>query len=251
MTPQGQQFLEDAQRILKEVDRARDALRVDALVPSGHVSVGLPTSACKGLSLPLLTAMSQRLPSVSLHIVEAMTGYLDDYIQNGRLDVALLYNHKAFENVAWTEMMVEELMLFVPSDHSLVGTNQISFRDVFELPAVIPGAPNVMRSVIEQCAARCNITPKAVACDSLPAISRMVRDKLAVAIMPHFAFTDELLRGEMVAIPIVDPTPSWRLSVVVSKRTSNLVGSEATARVVADVIAELVSSGLWKAKLHD
>jgi hypothetical protein len=46
--------------------------------------------------------------------VEAVTGSLDEWIQSGRLDVALLYDHKAFENVAWTEMMVENLVLFVP-----------------------------------------------------------------------------------------------------------------------------------------
>ena len=36
-----------------------------------------------------------------------MTGSLDEWIESGKLDIALLYNHKAYENVAWTEMMVE------------------------------------------------------------------------------------------------------------------------------------------------
>jgi hypothetical protein len=54
----------------------------------------------------------------------------------------------------------------------------------------------------------------------------------------------------MVAIPIVDPTPSWRLSVVVSQRTMNARGSEAVAKVMADVIAEMVSAGVWQAKLR-
>lgn len=249
LTELGQQFYEHARRIRQEVDLARDAVRTQSLMPSGRVSVGLPTSACRGLSMPLFSAMAERQPHITLHLVEAMTGYLDDFIQAGRLDVALLYDHKAFENVAWTEMMVEDLMVFAPPDHPLARAGSISFRSMFDFPLVLPGAPNVLRTVIEQFAARSDVVPKAMACDSLPAIARMVRDKRNLAVMPHFAFTDEMKRGEMVAIPIVDPTPSWRLSVVVSQRTMNPRGSEAVAQVMADVIGELVSAGVWRAKL--
>ncbi|QIB34155.1 LysR family transcriptional regulator [Ancylobacter pratisalsi] len=246
----GQQFYEHARRILQEVERTREVVRSQTLNPSGKVSVGLPTSACRGLCLPLINAMAARQPNLTLHIVEAMTGYLDDFIQMGRLDVALLYDHKAFEHVAWTEMMVEELMLFAPPDHPVVAQGQVVFADMFKLPIVLPGAPNVMRTVIEQFAARHDVMPNALACDSLPAIARMVGDRRALAVMPHFAFTDEMARGEMVAIPIVDPTPSWRLSVVVSQRTMNPRGSEAVAKVLADVIAELVGAGIWHARLR-
>ncbi|MCS0497737.1 LysR substrate-binding domain-containing protein [Ancylobacter sp. MQZ15Z-1] len=249
-TDMGQQFYDHARRILQEVERTREVVRSQSQNPSGKVSVGLPTSACRGLSLPLINAMAERQPNITLHLVEAMTGYLDDFIQMGRLDVALLYDHKAFEHVAWTEMMVEDLMLFAPPDHPVAGEGQIAFRDMFKLPIVLPGAPNVMRTVIEQFAARHDVVPHATACDSLPAIARMVGARRALAVMPHFAFGDEMERGEMVAIPIIDPTPSWRLSVVVSQRTMNPRGSEAVAKVLADVIAEMVSAGTWQAKLR-
>jgi LysR family transcriptional regulator, nitrogen assimilation regulatory protein len=54
-------------------------------------------------------------------------------------------------------------------------------------------------------------------CDSLPAIAKLICSSNYMAIMPHFAFVDEMARGEMVAIPIVDPVPSWTLAVVVSQ----------------------------------
>lgn len=251
LTEFGNELYDHARRILREVERARGALRTQSLTPSGPVSAGLPTSACRGLSMPLLTAMAERQPNITLHIVEAMTSYLDDHVQAGRLDVALLYDHKAFEHVAWTEMMIEELMLFAPPDHPIVQAGSISFRNLFELPLVLPGAPNVLRTVIEQFAARHDVVPSAMACDSLPAIARMIRDRRALAVMPHFAFTDEMERGEMVAVSILDPTPSWRLSVVVSQRTMNPRGSEAVAQVMADVIGELVSAGTWRARLRE
>lgn len=83
----GQQFYDHARRILEEVDRVKDQVRSKSLNPSGRVSVGLPTSACRGLGLPLISAMAEHQPNIALHVVEAMTGYLDDFLQAGRLDV--------------------------------------------------------------------------------------------------------------------------------------------------------------------
>ncbi|OZA00699.1 MAG: LysR family transcriptional regulator, partial [Rhizobiales bacterium 17-65-6] len=169
-TELGQQFYDHARRILQEMDRAKDVIRSQSLNPSGRVSVGLPTSACRGLSFPLFEAMAARQPNITLHLVEAMTSYLDDYIQAGRLDVALLYDHKAFEHVAWTEMMVEDLMLFVSPDSDLAREGAIPFRRLADLPIVLPGRPNVLRTVMEQFAARCDTRLAPFDCDSLPAI---------------------------------------------------------------------------------
>ena len=76
--------------------------------------------------MPLLRVMAERLPNVTVHLVEAMTGYLDELIQAGRLDVALLYDHKAFEHVAWTEMITEDL--YVVRAQKVRSPNENLFR---------------------------------------------------------------------------------------------------------------------------
>jgi LysR family nitrogen assimilation transcriptional regulator len=250
-TELGLKFYDHARRILQEVERAKESVRSQSTSPSGRISVGLPTSACRGVSLPLHRTMATALPNIKLHIVEAMSGTLDEWIQSGRLDVALLYDHKAFEHVAWTEMMVEDLMFVVPAAHPVASWREIGFGQVFEqeLPVVLPGRPNVLRVVIEQLAARHDVTPVATDCESLPAIAELVRAQAFATVMPHFALAAEIERGEMVAIPIVDPIPSWRLSVVVSQRTLNARGSEAVAEVLASVIGDLVERSIWRARL--
>ena len=248
-TELGLRFSERARRILEEADDAKADLRSLTESPSGRVLVGLPTSAARGLAPDLYAAFAQRLPNVDLRVVEAMSGYLDELIQAGRIDVALLYDHKAFENVAWTEMMVEELLLFVPKGHALAARGEIPFARLFDLPLVLPGRPNVLRTVLHRLAARQDLTPRAVDCDSLPAIAKMVSGGRFLGVMPHFAFADEIARGELETVRIVDPTPSWRLSVVVSKRTLSPRIADLTAQITADVIADLVKRKVWSAKL--
>ena len=250
LTELGHIFCEHARTILKDIERAKDTVSTHVRSPTGKVSVGLPTSACRGVSSHLIKAVAQNYPNIAVHIVEAMTGTLDEWIQLGRLDVALLYDHKAFENVAWTEMMVEELMLIAAKGNPILLRKTVSFEQLKSLPLVLPGKTHVLRYVIERISARLGIEPNvAIESDSLTAITQLVSLGY-MTIMPHFAMMDEISRGEMGAISIVEPTPSWRMSVVVSQRTINARSSIAVATTLAEEIRSMVESGIWKARLR-
>ncbi|MBX9824020.1 MAG: LysR family transcriptional regulator [Xanthobacteraceae bacterium] len=250
LTDLGRLFCDHVRTILKDIERAKEIVSSQAKSPIGKVSVGLPTSACRGMSAQLIETVAKRFPNISLHIIEAMTGTLDEWVQLGRLDVALLYDHKAFPNVAWTEMMVEDFMLIAASNDPIGKRTSIRFLELENLRIVLPGSHHVLRNVIDRIAVREGVTPNVVIdSDSLTAISQLVRSGY-MTIMPHFAFADEIARGEMNAVPIVDPTPSWRLSVVVSQRTINARSSEVIATALAEVIQSMVESGAWRARLR-
>ena len=249
-TDLGTLFYQQARMILKEAERAKEIVQSHSQNAVGRVSVGLPTSACRGLCLQLMSAVAAQHPQVSIHLVEAMTGSLDEWIQAGRLDVALLYNHKAHEHVAWTEMMVEDLMLIAPSYAPVAAKRQVEFAKIPEFGLAIPGHSHVIRNVVESFAARAGVKLNvAVECDSLPGIVQLVRNGL-YTILPHFAFHEEIERGEMVAMRITDPAPSWCLSVVVSKRTVNFRASDAVATILANEIKSMVTAGVWRARLR-
>ena len=248
LTEQGRLLYEHACHILKEMDRAHDALQSSATQLVGDVSVGIPTSACRGLARDLMVNAKRDLPGISIRIVEAMTAGLDEWIESGKLDVALLYNHKAFSNVAWTEMMVEDLLLVVPPESEYAGRECISFRELQRIPLILPGPPNVLRTVIEYHFARLDMEMNVdIDCDSLPAIAQLVRVGHNT-IMPHFAMSHEFAAGHFKAINIVDPVPSWRLSVVLSKRTLNMRISEAVAELLATTIRGMMQSGEWRGR---
>ncbi len=150
-----------------------------------------------------------------------MTGSLDEWVQTGRLDVALLYDHKAFEDIVASEVMIEELMLIVAAGHPLAGARAVKFADLAGLSIVLPARPHVIRGVVEQTGARASLpVDVAVNCDSLAGIVQLVRHGHAT-LFPSFAMSEEIARGEFVAVPVIHPTPSWRLSIVLSKKSSN------------------------------
>lgn len=248
-TEHGKVFVEHARKILREMDQIREVLSSTSSNPTGLVTVGLPTSACRGLSVPLTKAVAAAYPGITLRIVEAMTGSLDEWIESGKLDIALLYNHKAHENVAWTEMMVENLMLIVPANSEYAEMEQAQFSMLANLPLVLPGLPNTLRHVLERLATRLDMEiGVAVDCDSLQGIIELVKSGY-VTVFPNFGMSHMISSGEFRAIPLVNPTPNWQLSVVLSKRTSNTHCSQAIAQLLVETIHSMVGDQRWLAKL--
>jgi LysR family transcriptional regulator, nitrogen assimilation regulatory protein len=249
-TEEGKVLAEHARKILREIDKIPEVLSSTSSNPTGRVTVGLPTSACRGLSVPLTKAAAAAYPGISLHIVEAMTGNLDEWIESGKLDIALLYNHISRENVAWTEMMVEDLMVIASAGSQYASLDTIRFASLASLPLVLPGLPNTLRHVLERIATRLDMEiGAAIDCDSLQGIIELVKAG-CVTIFPSFGMSHMLSSGEFVAIPLRDPTPNWRLSVVMSKRTSNAYSSQAIAQLLAETIRSMVESRQWQAELN-
>lgn len=249
-TQDGRVFVEHARKVLREMDQIREVLSSTSANPSGRVTVGLPTSACRGLSLPLTKAAAAAYPGIKLHIVEAMTGNLDEWIESGKLDIALLYNHKAYENVAWTELMVEDLMVIVAADSEYARLDEVPFASLADFPLVLPGMQNTLRHVVERLATRLDIEiGVAMDCDSLQGIIELVKAGY-VTIFPSFGMSHMIASGEFRALPLINPTPDWRLSVVLSKRTSDTHCSRAIVQLLAETIRSMVEAGQWRARLN-
>ena len=250
LTELGHAFCAHARTIMKDVERAKEEITARADSPSGKVSVGLPTSACRGIASHLIRIVSDKYPNISLHILEGMTGTLDEWVQLGRLDVALLYDHKAFANIDPTEIMLEDLMLMAGKGNPILQRAQISFSELQTLPIVLPSNQHVIRNLIEQLAARENIVLNVVIdCDSLPGIIDLVRNGY-MTVMPHFAMLEEINRNEVGAVAITNPTPFWRLSTIVSQRTINSRSAQVVAKTLVETIQSMVADGTWQARLH-
>jgi DNA-binding transcriptional LysR family regulator len=250
LTELGHAFCAHARTIMKDVERAKESITAQSESPVGKVSVGFPTSACRGVAPHLIRIISEKYPNISLHILEAMTGTLDEWVQLGRLDVALLYDHKAFANIDLTEVVTEDLMLVAGKGNPILRRTEVSFSELEALPIVLPSNQHVLRNLVERLAARENIVPNVVIdCDSLTGIVQLVRNGY-ITVMPHFAMLEEIDRDEVGAVPITNPTPFWRLSVIVSQRTINIRSAQAVAKTLVETVQAMVADGVWRARLN-
>jgi len=249
LTEVGHTLYAHARTILKDVAFAKESVLNQTNNPSGKVSVGFPTSACRGLAAALIGKVEEKFPNISLHIIEAMTGTLDEWMQTARLDIALLYDPRVFANISLHAVGTEDLMLVADRKNPILLRNSIGFTELENIPVVLPGKQHVLRNVIEHMATREGITSNvAIESDSFSAIVELVKAGY-MTIMPHFAMLQEINAGLFGAIPIMDPTPSWRLSVVSSQRTINMSSSKAVALILIDLMGAMIKDGTWKGRI--
>lgn len=248
LTETGHTLYVHARSILKDVAFAKETVIMQSRNPSGRVSVGFPTSACRGLSAALVEKVKEKYPSISIHLIEAMTGTLDEWMQTSRLDIALLYDPRVFANISLYPVGIEDLMLVADSKNQILHRNSIGFVELEAIPVVLPGKQHVLRNYIEHLATRNGITPRVIIeSDSFNAIVELVKSGY-MTIMPHFAMLQEINAGLFGAVPIMDPTPNWRFSVVVSQRTINMMSTNAVAAILIELMRDMIDNGTWKAR---
>ncbi len=146
LTPSAQDFYEHARRILLSVERAKETFRCPGEERPKKVTLGLSTTATRRLFRPLYRALAQHEPEIVLHLVEEMPGRLDESMKAGRLDMALLCNHKPAGYALHLDVLVEDFVLVVSPGHALAGKRELRFEELRNTPVVLPGRLHSLRA---------------------------------------------------------------------------------------------------------
>jgi DNA-binding transcriptional LysR family regulator len=91
-TAAGINLADRARRALTELDRARAEIAPARGAVTGIVSVGLLESTADLLTEPLVSAVLRLHPGIELRVLTAYSGHLQQWLDDGDLDVSLLYN---------------------------------------------------------------------------------------------------------------------------------------------------------------
>ena len=95
LTEAGQKLLESAQRILRDVERTGDEIRAHKAHPSGKIILGVTPTSCPVVVPELFARMRDHYPMIELKVVHAGTVRLEEFIVDGRVDLALLARNRA------------------------------------------------------------------------------------------------------------------------------------------------------------
>ncbi len=72
-------------------DRSRSDLQDSRGEPRGAVTLGLPTTVAATLSAQLIKRVLGKYPGIRLRIIESMSGHLREWVDQGRVDLAVLF----------------------------------------------------------------------------------------------------------------------------------------------------------------
>ena len=253
-TPQGVQPTEagtilyrHARTILQQFEEAQREVKGSADEPSGEVRLGLPSGISRMVGVPIVLAARERLPKVTVHIAEAMSGYVLDWLRLGRVDLALLYGVAEDRNLHSTGLLTETLVLFGPAEggEARPSGETVGYRELAGLPLILPGTGNGLRDGVDEAAALHGIRLDPILeIDAFVAIRDVVERGIGYSILPAHLVAREVEEGRL-AIWQLEPALKRTVHLVRPTDRPPTLAAKATEALCRDVLRDLVSSGEW------
>lgn len=220
LTEPGRILLEHCGVILQQIEMIQEDLSLNSGKLSGHITLGLPPTIAKLLSLPIIREFRQHLPDAQLRITEGLSAQLQDRLQQGKIDMALLYN-PAYSADVETQLLYEErLYLMAPKNDCLLNADTpVNAEHLAALPLILPSVPNTFRLLVEQEMARHNLVPNIVMeIDSVETMLQLVAEGMGYSILSKYSIDLMNYKESIQVIPIESPQFVSRLFLATSAK---------------------------------
>lgn len=250
-TEGGRIFEEHARHILRTIDQALEDVRQLKNEASGKVSFAMPMSVSLVIGIPLVETVLKRAPSVSLRLIEAFSGYIRAWLDEGSIDLGILYDVGPLRHLSVKRLVREELYLVGPPDRfgALDNASPVSVHELDNLPLILPSPQHGLRQFLDREAHRLGIEMKvSTEIDALAHIAHLVADGYGYSILSLPAVRAELAAGRVSVARIEDGAIRRTLCLV---RNPSSVVTRASVRVedlVIKIMRSLIVKGRWLAE---
>jgi LysR family transcriptional regulator, nitrogen assimilation regulatory protein len=157
LTDFGQKVFPGVKALVAQADQLADEIRTSAGEPVGTVRVGLLPSSVRTFVGALYQACIRRFPRVQLHFTEGSSVQLEDWLNQGRLDLSLLLREDDAESQDEPTLRRVQLSLIGPPGDPITSQSEVSFENLARLPLVLPGEPHLLRARLDALARERNI----------------------------------------------------------------------------------------------
>ncbi|WP_328609143.1 LysR family transcriptional regulator [Amycolatopsis sp. NBC_00345] len=235
-----------ARRALAELERARAELAPEPGVVTGIVSIGLLESTAGLLAEPLVACLLPDHPGIELRLQTAYSGHLQRWLDDGDLDLSLLYNLTGSPSLNVTPLVRERLWAVAPPDDRLSADHPVPIGDLAGHRFVMPAPGHGLRALIETAARRAGADLSGgVQTNSMALQKQLVAAGHGWTILPAVGVADDVAAGTLSAAPVGDPE-IWRSIVLAMPRTGRISPAvEVVAREVVRLVRSFVRKGRW------
>jgi LysR family nitrogen assimilation transcriptional regulator len=247
LTEAGHKLLDSAQRILRDVERAGDEIRAHKAHPSGKIILGVTPTSCPIVVPELFARMRDHFPMVELKVVHAGTVRLEEFVVDGRVDLALLAEISRSRLIASTRLAEEEMVLVTRPGARPRGV--VSAEELNRTPLILGDG---LRAALEMLLAGRGIALQVdTELNDHETIRLMVQQGVGASILPHASVYRECARGlaEAHRITAGGIFRTLALGTAVSRGPS--AARQAVAGLVTQVLADIKADGKLRPQIAD
>jgi LysR family transcriptional regulator, hydrogen peroxide-inducible genes activator len=240
VTREGMQLLPLAQTVVEAADAftAANAGTSDPL--QGTLRLGMIPTVAPYVLPAVLAGLANRLPALTLRVIEDQTERLLSALRGGALDAALIALPADTGGITEVPIYEEDFLLAVPPGHPLSGKRRVPASALADLPLLLLDEGHCLRDqaldVCQKAGVRAELADTRAA--SLATAVQCVSGGLGVTLIPQSAAPVEAARSQLGLAQFAAPRPGRRIGLVF--RSSS--GRDESYRRLAGIIGESIGS---------
>jgi LysR family transcriptional regulator, hydrogen peroxide-inducible genes activator len=240
VTREGMQLLPLAQTVVEAADAftAANAGTSDPL--QGTLRLGMIPTVAPYVLPAVLAGLANRLPALTLRVIEDQTERLLSALRGGALDAALIALPADTGGITEVPIYEEDFLLAVPPGHPLSGKRRVPASALADLPLLLLDEGHCLRDqaldVCQKAGVRAELADTRAA--SLATAVQCVTGGLGVTLIPQSAAPVEAARSQLGLAQFAAPRPGRRIGLVF--RSSS--GRDESYRRLAGIIGESIGS---------
>jgi LysR family nitrogen assimilation transcriptional regulator len=242
LTEGGQKLLESAQRILRDVERTGDEIRAHKAHPSGKIVLAVTPTLCPVVVPELFARMRRHYPMIELKVVHAGMVRLEEFLVDGRVDLALLSELSKSRLILSARLAAEEMVLVTKPGarpREIVSPDELSAT-----PLILgDGLRAAMETLLVGRGVELQVDTEL---NDHETIRLMVQQGVGASILPHSSVCRECARGLAEAHRITHSGVFRTLALGVAANRGASSAREAVAEIVTQVLGEIEAEGRFR-----
>ncbi len=235
LTEAGEKLLESATRILRDVERTSDEIKAQDAHPSGRIILGITPTLCPILVPELFARMRRDFPLVELKVMHAGMVRLEEFIIDGRVDVALLSELSRSRLIVSTRLAQEEMVLVTRPGARPGGI--VSGEELSQTSLIL--GDGLRAAMVALLAGRGIELHVEIEVNDHETIRLMVQQGAAASILPYSSVARECARGLLEAHRITEGGIFRTLARGVRVSRTASLAREAMVRTITQVVADM------------
>jgi DNA-binding transcriptional LysR family regulator len=240
LTELGQRVAPKIRAWLASTEQLASDVRTSAGTPIGTVRIGSLPSTAYPLVTTLYYRIKKRYPLVQLAVREGQGAQLETWLEDGSVDLAILYRSGPSPRNGDTYLVETPTYLVGAHGDELTSRPTVSFSALDNVPLVLFCRPNSWRNRLEQLSAEHGISLNvALEADSLSLQTHVAADGGIYALLGPYAIAAASRELRLQSSRIVDPPVTRHIALAMSRHGELTLA----CRTVMQVVQEIASSG--------
>ena len=246
LTQKGEVMFRSVEEVMGALARTRRTVADLASSGPGQITIAAQPTIADATFGAIGHALKRAFPRSVIRFVEGLGSHIVSMLQDGEVDVALLYQPIQSKMIEFEPVLQEDLYCIFPASATMP-YRKISGAQLLALPMVLPSTVHGLKTWIEALAQEVGCKPNiSIECNgSTHLMRRLVQSNHGYTILPLAAVTAELAAGTLKAVPIDHPKATRTVAIATSSARAPVDSYWQVLQVIKQTIDDLVSGGQW------